>query len=124
MSKTGRKLVYNIEYSLLDYIQSKLEEKYSPDTISGDLRHQGISLISTQRIYNYITLWLLESIEYRKYTKQCKSKLRIAYNNTRVRSIEERSFELKERVFGNWEMYTAAGKQGSKTFLLVLTERI
>ena len=56
MSKTGRKLVYNIEYSLLDYIQSKLEEKYSPDSISGDLRHQVISLISTQRIYNYITL--------------------------------------------------------------------
>ena len=87
MSKTGRKLVYNIEYSLLDYIQSKLEEKYSPDSISGDLRHQVISLISTQRIYNYISLGLLESIEYRQHSKQSKSNPRIAYNNTRGRSI-------------------------------------
>ena len=39
MSKTGRKLQYNIEYGLLDYIQSKLDEKYSPDVISGELRH-------------------------------------------------------------------------------------
>ena len=124
MSKTGRKLVYNIEYSLLDYIQSKLEEKYSPDSISGDLRHQGISTISTQTIYNYISLGLLESLEYRQHSKQCKSKARIAYNNTRGRSIEERPFELKERVFGNWEMDTAVGKQGSKSALLVLTERV
>ncbi len=50
MSKTGRKLQYNIEYVLLDYIQSKLDEKYSPDVISGELRHQGISTISTQTI--------------------------------------------------------------------------
>ena len=124
MSKTGRKLVYNIEYSLLDYIQSKLEEKYSPDTISGDLRHQVISLISTQRIYNYISLGLLESIEYRQHSKESKSNPRMSYNNSQGRSIEERPFHLKERIYGNWEMYTAAGKQGSKTALLVLTERV
>ena len=50
MSKTGRKLQYNIEYGLLDYIQSKLDEKYSPDAISGNLRYHGISTISTQTI--------------------------------------------------------------------------
>ncbi len=103
MSKTGRKLFYEKDSLLLSYIQSKLEEKYSPDAISGELRHQGISTISTQTIYNYISLGLLESIEYRKYTNQCKSKSRTAYNNTRGRSIEECPFELKERVFGNWE---------------------
>ena len=58
MSKTGRKLQYNIEYGLLDYIQSKLDEKYSPVVISGDLRHQGISTISTQTIYKTIYLWV------------------------------------------------------------------
>lgn len=124
MSKTGRKLQYNIEYGLLDYIQSKLDEKYSPDVISGELRHQCISTISTQTIYNYISLGLLESIEYRKYTKQCKSNPRTAYNNTRGRSIDERPFELKERLYGNWEMDTVVGKQGSKSALLVLTERV
>ena len=124
MSKTGRKLFYEKDSLLLSYIQSKLEEKYSPDAISGELRHQGISTISTQTIYNYISLGLLESLEYRQHSKQCKSKARIAYNNTRGRSIEERPFELKERVFGNWEMDTAVGKQGSKSALLVLTERV
>lgn len=124
MSKTGRKLFYEKDGLLLSYLQSKLDEKYSPDAISGELRHQGISTISTQTIYNYISLGLLESVEYRKYSKQGKSKARIAYNNTRGRSIEERPFELKERVFGNWEMDTVAGRQGSKTALLVLTERL
>lgn len=124
MSKTGRKLFYEKDSLLLSYIQSKLDEKYSPDAISGELRHQGISTISTQTIYNYISLGLLESVEYRQYIKQSKSKARIAYNNRRGRSIEERPFELKERVFGNCEMDTAVGKQGSKTALLVLTERV
>ena len=118
MSKTGRKLFYEKDSLLLSYIQSKLEEKYSPDAISGELRHQGISTISTQTIYNYISLGLLESIEYRQHTNQCKSKSRTAYNNSQGRSIEERPFELKERVFGNWEMDTAVGKQGKQDSLI------
>ena len=64
MSKTGRKLQYNIEYGLLDYIQSKLDEKYSPDVISGELRHQGISTISTQTIYKTIYLWVSWIVEH------------------------------------------------------------
>ncbi len=124
MSKTGRKLFYEKDSLLLSYIQSKLDEKYSPDSISGELRHQGISTISTQTIYNYISLGLLESLEYRQHTNQCKSKSRTACNNTRGRSIKERPFKLKERIYGNWEMDTAAGKQGSKSALFVLTERV
>lgn len=50
MSKTGRKLFYEKDSLLLSYIQSKLDKKYSPDAISGELRHQGISTISTQTI--------------------------------------------------------------------------
>ena len=99
-------------------------DNYSPDAISSKLRCQGISTISTQTVYNYISLGLLESIEYRKYIKQCKSKPRIAYNNPCVRSIDERLFELKERIYGNWEMDTVAGKQGSKSALPALTERV
>ncbi len=49
---------------------------------------------------------------------------RTAYNNTQGRSIDERPFELKERLYGNWEMDTVVGKQGSKSALLVLTERV
>ena len=106
MSKTGRTLLYTaLSPELLSYIQSKLDDKYSPDAISGELKKAGNTLC-TQTIYNYI------------------SNARIAYNNTRGRSIEERPFELTERIYGNWEMDTVVGKQGSKAALLVLTERV
>ena len=49
---------------------------------------------------------------------------RTAYNNTQGRSIEYRPFHLKERLYSNWEMDMVAGKQGSKSALLVLTERV
>ena len=125
MSKTGRKLLYTeLSPDLLSYIQSKLDDKYSPDAISGELKQAGINTVCTQTIYNYITLGILKSADYKRNTKKAINKNRIAYNNTRGRSIEERPFELKERIYGNWEMDTVVGKQGSKAALLVLTERV
>ena len=125
MSKTGRKLLYKeLDPELLSYIQKKLDDKYSPDAISGELKQAGINTVCTQTIYNYITLGILKSADYKRNTKKVTNKNRIAYNNTRGRSIEERPFELKERIYGNWEMDTVVGKQGSKAALLVLTERV
>ncbi len=53
MSKTGRKLQY-IELcpKLLSYIQSKLDEKYSPNAISGELNKEYIYTVCSQTIYN------------------------------------------------------------------------
>ena len=92
----------------------------------------------TQTIYNYITLGILKSADYKRNikkvilksagykrrVKKVKNKSRIAYNNTRGRSIEERPFELTERIYGNWFRISVVGKQGSKAALLVLTERL
>ena len=125
MSKTGRKLLYKeLDPELLSYIQKKLDDKYSPDAISGELKKAGIYAICTQTIYNYMSLGILKSAGYKRRVKKVKNKSRIAYNNTRGRSIEERPFELTERIYGNWEMDTVVGKQGSKAALLVLTERV
>ena len=42
MSNTGRRLLYTaLSPELLSYIQSKLDDKYSPDAISGELKHAG-----------------------------------------------------------------------------------
>ncbi len=61
MSKTGRKLFYEKDSLLLSYIQSKLDEKYSPDAISGELRHQGISTIIKNFSAAYIKkIWGLD----------------------------------------------------------------
>lgn len=47
----------------------------------------------------------------------------MSYNNPQGRSIDERPFTAKERRFGDWEMDTVVGRRGTKTALLVLTER-
>ena len=77
-----------------------------------------------QTIYNYMSLGILKSAGYKRRVKKVKNKSGIAHNNTRGRSIEERPFELTERIYGNWEMDTVVGRQGSKSALLVLTERL
>ena len=125
MSNTGRTLLYTaLSPELLSYIQSKLDDKYSPDAISGELKHAGIYTVCTQTIYNYMSLGILKSAGYKRRVKKVKNKSGIAHNNTRGRSIEERPFELTERIYGNWEMDTVVGRQGSKSALLVLTERL
>ena len=48
MSNTGRKLLYTaLSPELLSYIQSRLDDKYSPDAISGELKHAGIYTVCT-----------------------------------------------------------------------------
>lgn len=94
MSKTGRKLLYTeLSPELLSYIQNKLEDKYSPDAISGQLKKAGLYRICTQTIYNYISLGILKSAVYKRHIRKASRKRRIAYNNTCGRSIEERPFK-------------------------------
>lgn len=126
MSKTGKKKkLTTLMPDLLNYIQNKLNAKYSPDAISGELKREGIYCICTQTIYNYINLGIFKYKEYKKRKKvKYKSLQKIAYNNTRGRSISERPFQPDERPFGNWEMDTVVGKRGTKDTLLVLTERL
>lgn len=124
--KTGRKPQYNKTTSeLFNHIQEKLDNKYSPDVIAGILKREGKYNICTQTIYNYINNGRLRYKEYKKRCRRAKKVTpRIAYNNTRGRSIEKRPFELTERIFGHWEMDTVLGMRGTKGALLVLTERL
>ena len=47
-----------------------------------------------------------------------------AANNQKGKSIEERPTEAENKeVFGHWELDTVVGKQGTKSALLVMTER-
>lgn len=58
----------------------------------------------------------------RHYTKQCRKK---AARAPKGESIEHRPDEiLKRTTFGNWEMDSVMGAQGTTRALLVLTERL
>ena len=125
MSNTGRPLLHpELSPDILSYVQDKLYDGYAPDPISGELKQADIDALCTQTIYHYISLGIFKRSGYKRRAKKAKNKSRIAYNNTRGRSIEERPFELTERIYGNWEMDTVVGRQGSKSALLVLTERL
>lgn len=122
-SRRGRRRDSNIG-DILEFIQTKLDEKYSPDVISYILKSEGIYSISTQTIYNYLMLGILKKDGYKirkKYSKNIRK--RRSYKNSNSKSIEERQFQPDERIFGNWEMDTVIGAKGSKAVLLVLTER-
>ena len=56
--------------------------------------------------------------------KRNDHKIRTAFNNTKGTSISERpkAIDTREET-GPWEMDTVVGKQGTKTVLLVLSER-
>ena len=75
MSNAGRTLLYTaLNPELLSYIQSKLDDKYSPDAISGELKHAGIYTMCTQTIYNYMSLGILKSAGYKRRVKKVKNK--------------------------------------------------
>lgn len=107
-------------------------EKYSPDAAIAQYarEHNGEKVVCTRTLYSYIWDGLFVGLSdenlprgKRKTGKQ-KRHRKVALNNTTGRSIEERTAEINERKEeGHWEMDTVVGKPGTKTCLLVLTER-
>lgn len=125
--RSGRKISLDASKSeLLEYIQSKLDNYFSPDAIYGKLYIDNLYPklhICTKTIYNYIDRGLLSYPEYKKRkSKQCLP-LRVSYHNSKCRSIEERPFGFYDREIGNWELDTVVGKKGTSAALLVFTER-
>ena len=73
MSKTGRKLLCTeLSLDLLSYIQSKLDDKYSPDAISGELKKVSIYTLCTQTIYHYIYSGIFKSAVYKIHLRKVK----------------------------------------------------
>ncbi|MBR1442301.1 MAG: IS30 family transposase, partial [Firmicutes bacterium] len=81
-------------------------------------------------IYNYIDEGLFLTLTNQDLSVKKNGKkrnyhhIRTAITNTKGTSISERPEEIDLREeYGHWEMDTVVGKQGTKTVLLVLTER-
>ena len=130
----GPNLKIGNDYALVEYIEDCiLNKKYSPYAIVESIKIRGLKFktsICFKTIYNYIDQGLFINISNKDLLIKRKSKkrkynhIRKATNNTKGRSISERPKEVDTREeYGHWEMDTVVGKQGTKTVLLVLTER-
>lgn len=135
-SNKGPGLKIGNDHDLAQYIEDKIiNDKYSPDAVIGEIKNSKNifkTIICTKTLYSYIDkglflnltnkhLWVKRNGYRRKYKKVNK----IALNNTKSRSIEERPEEVNNReTKGHWEMDCVVSGRGSKAVLLVLTERL
>lgn len=130
----GRNLKIGKCHELAEHIEKKiLEEEYSPDAIIGKIAEQGLKFtesICTKTLYNYIDKGIFAKISNSDLPVKRKKKRgyakvrRVALNNTKGRSIEERPEEIESREkVGHWEMDCVTSGKGGKSCLLVLTER-
>jgi IS30 family transposase len=132
-SKKGRTLKIGKDHALAQYLEEKIgKEKYSPDAAIGEARMKGLQFtvtLCTKTVYNYLEKELFLNISNKDLPCKRNGKKRayrhvrkVALNNTKGRSIEERPPKIKSREeYGHWEMDCVVGC--TRACLLVLTER-
>ncbi len=121
------------DYELVDFIEKEIkDEKKSPyavaEEIKKDSKYQ--TKLCYKTIYNYIDQELFPTLTNKDLPVKKDGKkrnyhhIRTAIINTKGTSISDRPDDIDTREeYGHWEMDTVVGKQGTKTVLLVLTER-
>ena len=131
----GRGYKIGNDYELVEYIERMIiEGKYSPDAVIGRIKLEGKQFkttICTKTLYNYIDAGLFLHLTNKDLPvkkdgkKRTYRKTKVALNNTKGTSIEERPKEVESRdEYGHWEMDCVVGGQNKgKAVLLVLSER-
>jgi IS30 family transposase len=129
----GRGLKIGHDHELAKYLEQKIgQEKWSPDAAIGSIEAQGLRFevtICTKTVYNMIDAGIFLNLSNKDLPVKRDGKKRgykrvrkVALNNTKGRSIEERPPEIDNREeYGHWEMDCVIGS--GKSCLLVLTER-
>lgn len=129
----GRPIKIGHDHSLAAHIEKMIgKENYSPDAVIGEIRTKCMKFeteICTKTLYSYIDKGLFLNISnkdlpVKKYDRKrkCRKVSKVALNNLKGRSIEERpaNAETREET-GHWEMDCVVGK--GKACLLVMTGR-
>jgi IS30 family transposase len=131
----GPTLKIGKDFKLVKYLEKAIG-KYgqSPYAAIQNIINEGLHFetsICFKTMYNYLDNNLFLNISNKDLPvkkngkKRNYKKIRPAYNNTKGTSISERPKEVDARdEVGNWEMDTVVGKQGTKTVLMVLSERV
>lgn len=136
VSNRGRNLKIGSDHAFVAYIEHMIKDKkYSPEALLLHMKNEGIQFSTTlcyKTIYNYLDMGLFLHISNKDLTSKKEKKkkqeesARVALNNRKGRSIEERfPFILDRKEYGHWEMDTVVSGQGTgKSCLLVLSERM
>lgn len=131
----GPELKIGKDRALADHIERKiLFEDYSPAAVLGEIARSpelNFSVtISEWTLYSYITKGVFRYLTNKNLPVKGKRKkkhnaVKKLARAPKGKSIEKRPEEINARVsFGNWELDSVEGPQGSKARLLVFTERL
>lgn len=133
MTGKGPQLKLDLDIKLVKHIEKEIVENHkSPEVVSKELKKNGFNIELTGRtIRNAIKSGIIfEKVKQGKiiYKKEYNSKnkeRRVSKLIPAEKSIEYRPKEAKDRnVYGYWEGDLVVGKQGTKTVLFTLTERM
>ena len=131
----GPGLKIGSDHLLVAYLEKAIgQEKMSPYAAIQNIINEGKEFkvkICFKTIYNYLDNNLFLNISNKDLVVKKDGKkrnyrhIRTATNNVKGTSIAERPPEIDKREeFGHWEMDTVVGKRGTKSVLLVLSERM
>ena len=135
-SNKGRGLKIGHGHDLAEYLEQKIgNERWSPDAAIGAIKTQGLLFsvsICTKTVYNmidrgdFLTLTNKDLPVKRDGKKRPYKRIgKVSLNNKNGKSISERPKEADERTEqGHWEIDLVVGKQGTKTVILTLVERL
>ena len=133
MTSKGPELKLDSDIDLVKHIEKEIKENHkSPEVVSKELKENGFDIEITGRtIRNAIKSGVVfEKIKQGKiiYKKEYKNKnkeKRVSKQIPAEKSIEHRPKEaLLRTIYGYWEGDLVVGKQGTKTVLFTLTERM
>lgn len=133
MTSKGPELKLDSDIKLVNHIEKEIVENHkSPEVVAKELKENGFEIEITGRtIRNAIKNGIIfEKIKqgkiiYKKEYNEKNKEQRVSKLVPAEKSIEHRPKEVETRlVYGHWEGDLVVGKQGTKTVLFTLTERM
>jgi IS30 family transposase len=129
----GPALKIGKDHKLVEYIEKSIKTGKSPYATLQNIKNEGLKFttsICLRTLYTYIDDGLFLGISNKDLPvkkdgrKRNYRKVRQAITNTKGTSISDRPKHVDDREeIGHWEMDCVVGKAGTKTALLVLSER-
>jgi transposase, IS30 family len=120
-----------IQGELREIVESKLRQAWSPEQISGRLRHEFARQVSTETIYQHVIRDAAERdgtlrycLRFGGYKQHRLRKSKRGPRNARKRHIDDRPDAANERrELGNWERDCVLGTRGGSALLTMVDRK-